>query len=71
MWQRAQVAIDGVLPMCFKITNLGSTFIAGEVWHKPNEISSPILLNLRLTFMLTVFAVCDGFAFRQRIVRFR
>ncbi|MGD0508460.1 MAG: hypothetical protein ABSA27_11730 [Terriglobales bacterium] len=40
-WQRSQVAIEGVLPMCFKITNLGSTFIEGEVWHKTNENSSP------------------------------
>ncbi len=52
MWQRSQVAIDGVLPMCFKITNLGSTVIAGVVWHKSNEKFElkRHFLNLRLTF---------------------
>jgi len=44
--------------MCFKITNLGSTFIEGEVWHKTNENSSPKdIFYLALTFMLNVLAV--------------
>jgi hypothetical protein len=39
MWHRSQLAIEGVLPMCFRITNLGSTFMDHEVWHKYDENS--------------------------------
>lgn len=39
MWQRTQVAIEGVSPMRFRIPNFGSTFIRAEVWHKLDENS--------------------------------
>jgi hypothetical protein len=56
MWQRSQVAIEGVSSMCFRITNLGSTFIEPEVWHKRDEIRvQKTIFNLRLTIMLTGF----------------
>ena len=56
MWQRSQVAIEGVLPMCLRITNFGSTFMEGESGTKPREnTSTEPTFNMRLTLVLTVF----------------